>query len=33
MVKNRLLKRALGDPQVRTVKRLTKRVKDINAPG
>lgn len=31
MVKNRLLKRALGDPQVRTVKRLTKRVKDINA--
>lgn len=31
MVKNRLLKRALGDPQIRTVKRLKKRVKDINA--
>ncbi len=30
MVKNRLLKRALGDPQARTLKRLKKRVKDIN---
>ncbi len=27
----KLLKRALGDPQVRTVKRLRKRVRDINA--
>jgi len=27
----KLLKRALGDPQVRTLKRLTKRVSDINA--
>ena len=31
MVKNKLLKRVLGDPQLRTVKRLKKRVKDINA--
>ena len=31
MVKNRLVKRVLGDPQARTVKRLKKRVKDINA--
>lgn len=31
MVKNKVLKRVLGDPQLRTVKRLKKRVKDINA--
>lgn len=29
----RMIKRMLGDPQVRTVKRLRKRVKDINALG
>lgn len=28
---NRVVKRVLGDPQVRTVKRLKKRVKDVNA--
>ncbi len=28
---NKVLKRVLGDPQVRTVKRLKKRVKDVNA--
>jgi preprotein translocase subunit SecA len=31
MVKNKVLKRVLGDPQVRTLKRLKKRVKEINA--
>ncbi len=31
MVKNKLLKRVLGDPQIKTVKRLRKRVKEINA--
>lgn len=31
MVKNKVLKRVLGDPQARTIKRLKKRVKDINA--
>jgi preprotein translocase subunit SecA len=31
MVKNKLLKHVLGDPQLRTVKRLKKRVRDINA--
>lgn len=30
-MKNKVLKRALGDPQIRTLKRLKKRVKDINA--
>ncbi len=30
-VKNKVLKRALGDPQIKALKRLTKRVKDINA--
>ena len=29
-VKNKLLKRALGDPQIKTLKRLKKRVADIN---
>ncbi len=29
-MKNKVLKRALGDPQIRTLKRLTKKVKDIN---
>ena len=29
-VKNKLLKRALGDPQIRTLKKLTRRVADIN---
>lgn len=31
MVKNKVLKRVLGDPQARTVKRMKKRVKEINA--
>lgn len=31
MVKNKVLKRVLGDPQARTVKRLRKRVKEVNA--
>lgn len=31
MVKNKVLKRVLGDPQVRTVKLLKKRVKEVNA--
>lgn len=31
MPKNKILKRVLGDPQVKTVKRLQKRVKDVNA--
>ena len=31
MVKNKVLKRVLGDPQLRTLKRMRKRVKDINA--
>lgn len=31
MVKNKLVKRVLGDPQIRTLKRLKKRVKDINS--
>lgn len=31
MVKNKVLKRVLGDPQARTIKRLKKRVRDINA--
>jgi len=31
MVKNKVLKRVLGDPQLRTVKCLKKRVKDVNA--
>ncbi len=30
-MKNALLKRVLGDPQIKTIKRLTKRVKDVNA--
>jgi preprotein translocase subunit SecA len=29
----KVLKRVLGDPQIRTIKRLKKRVKDINALG
>jgi preprotein translocase subunit SecA len=31
VVKNKLLKHVLGDPQLRTLKRLKKRVRDINA--
>jgi len=31
MVTNKLFKKLLGDPQARTVKRLKKRVKDVNA--
>jgi preprotein translocase subunit SecA len=31
VVKNKLLKRVLGDPQIKTLKRLRKRVKEINA--
>lgn len=31
MVKNKLLKHVLGDPQIRTIKRLKKRVKEVNA--
>jgi preprotein translocase subunit SecA len=30
-MKSKILKKALGDPQARTVKRLKKRVKDVNA--
>ena len=31
MIMNGMFKKVLGDPQVRTIKRLKKRVKDINA--
>lgn len=31
MIKNRIVKRILGDPQVKTLRRMRRRVKDVNA--